>query len=328
MLGNPGILWKFADVVQGGTSSGTDLTFSSTENIWVFYLEVLNHAVGLPVLLCAAAAMFWSVIERHRETLLLTVFALVFYVALSSAGDPNLVFSRYVLPMLPAIVVLAAWFVVRTIAAMGWPQGRIGRLAGATVVVALLAFPTLRDSVAYDLLLSRKDTRTSAKEWFELHVPARSTVFLWGAPDRPTQLPVGLSNTPENLRALADECATSDPGKAKFLRMRAELIEQGDAPNYDLFTLRVHESWPGWETCKSMGIEYVVLTEAEFNAVHRPNGAVPQSRYDFCRALQSDPMVSLAAEFDPVKLRAPGPHLRVYHIQQHSMKAAASAGAS
>lgn len=316
---NPGILWKSGTMLLfilgqfAGTGWAQDLPpeMRVQQNTWLFYLDALAEGVGIGIAICGALGLVAALFRRNRAIVVLSTFVLVFYVVISMSRDPNLVYGRYILPMIPAGVVLAGYAIVKLVALLRLP--RVYESVAITVVLLALTYPSVTRSVTFGDVHSRKDTRTLAKEWIDANIPPGSKVFMEGNPEENSQLTIPLESTVANLLQMAEQREEDDPGKAYYLRLRAELAKQ---PAYDLVTAQMHELWPSWETCRDLGVEFVVLRHRfrGFSA-ELPTAGIPRSRAAFDLDLNSDPSVTMLTSFDPAESRSPGPYVRIYEVR-------------
>jgi 4-amino-4-deoxy-L-arabinose transferase-like glycosyltransferase len=103
-----------------------------------------------PVLIIAAAGLALALVRRNRADLVLAVFVLVYFADLMTL---NAHFDRYVLPLVPALGVLA---------------GRLRSLAPVTVLMLVIPLTwAVRDARE----LTRTDARVVAHRWVEQHLP-------------------------------------------------------------------------------------------------------------------------------------------------------------
>jgi hypothetical protein len=93
-------------------------------------------------------------------------------------------FERYVIPLLPTLVLFAAAGLVRGV---GWLAARGSRAAGSrprmaavmiATVAALLIAPALGRVLAYHRLLAQPDTRALGASWIERQVPPSTRIAL------------------------------------------------------------------------------------------------------------------------------------------------------
>jgi 4-amino-4-deoxy-L-arabinose transferase-like glycosyltransferase len=108
-----------------------------------------------PVLIVAVLGLGVAAWRRRRTDLILVAFVLAYFVDLLTLRAH---FDRYVLPLVPPLAVLA---------------GRIRTLAPVTLL--LLAIP-LTWSIRKDIDLARTDTRITAHDWIEAHLPAGARI--------------------------------------------------------------------------------------------------------------------------------------------------------
>jgi 4-amino-4-deoxy-L-arabinose transferase-like glycosyltransferase len=120
-----------------------------------------------PVLVIAAVGLIAALVSRRsRADLVLGSFVVAYYLSLLPLHSH---FSRYVLPLVPALGALA---------------GRVRALAPVTL---LLLFVPLAWSVRDDMRLTRTDTRIVAAQWIAAHVPKGAVI----AAESSTAVPSG-----------------------------------------------------------------------------------------------------------------------------------------
>jgi hypothetical protein len=138
-----------------------------------FYARSLVIGLGWPLL---AAAMFGVLLGlKTRNQSMLVVVALPISV-LAVLGAQQLYFARFLLPVIPVLVVAAALALDTLIA----PLPALGLAA------LLIATPSLVDVVRFDALLSREDTRALARDWVASSLPAGATLAVDSAPLGPS----------------------------------------------------------------------------------------------------------------------------------------------
>jgi hypothetical protein len=88
------------------TATGHGLVFVHTPPAWLYHLsQSLPDGLGLPLAIAVVAGVVWALLRHRPEDGLLLVFVLAYYVLI---GGAVVKFSRYLLPILPALLVLAA----------------------------------------------------------------------------------------------------------------------------------------------------------------------------------------------------------------------------
>ncbi|HET7217524.1 MAG TPA: glycosyltransferase family 39 protein [Vicinamibacterales bacterium] len=132
------------------------------------YLEMLwLDAAGQPVALLGILGAVWMLFKHPARAALLLAFPVPFLLFISNTAPA----SRYLNPVLPFVVLFAAW----TLSAIG-RRVRATPLAFAALVT-LVAAPGLLQSVKGELFLRRDDTRTLAERYIEANVPTGTTIL-------------------------------------------------------------------------------------------------------------------------------------------------------
>jgi 4-amino-4-deoxy-L-arabinose transferase-like glycosyltransferase len=133
---------------------------------WLYYLGTLTWGFGWLPLVAAVAGAVLAIRRDWRLALLLVVFPVCFYLYMGAQGR---FFGRWLLPIYPALCVLAG-YAVATLSAR-----RVAVLAGLT---ALLCAQGALAAVHIDRLLGREDTRAQALAWVHANVPAGAPVVV------------------------------------------------------------------------------------------------------------------------------------------------------
>jgi hypothetical protein len=136
---------------------------------WLRHLAFsLPYGLGVATFVAACAGAVLALRQGSAPLRLVVVFALAFYLAI---GRGNTVFARYALPLVPAGCLLAA----TAVEGISRLRGRGGLVFA--LLLALVAAPSLVNSVWMDVLLSRTDTRVLAARWLSDRLPPDSTMF-------------------------------------------------------------------------------------------------------------------------------------------------------
>jgi 4-amino-4-deoxy-L-arabinose transferase-like glycosyltransferase len=129
---------------------------------WSYHFtHSLPYGVGIPTFAAGLVGVVPFMRHSTRHAGIVLTFAVALY---ASLGSGRTVFFRYTMPLVPVVCLLAA---VGVRHAAPWVASRVGlslRSAFAIVVV-LIALPSVVNSVWFDVLLARKDTRVLAAEW-------------------------------------------------------------------------------------------------------------------------------------------------------------------
>ncbi len=155
------------------TDLGFDFTHLSTGHAvnvgrgWFYHLRYsLPYGVGPLTCLAAAAGVIPTVRLYGLRGLAVAAFAVAFY---ASVGSGLTVFFRYILPLVPAVCLFAA-VAVRLVAGWVASRTRLSAAAAMTILVGLVAVWPLANSVRFDVLLARTDSRAMAGEWLRARV--------------------------------------------------------------------------------------------------------------------------------------------------------------
>jgi hypothetical protein len=140
----------------------------------VYYLWSLTWGLGwIPALAALAGAV--RLLLRDRLLALVLLPAPLLYVLFM--GLQERYFGRWLLPILPIVILLAAYGGMALVRALAGRAPRLAAPATALVAVALLA-QGLVHSLHVDRVLARADTRNSARAWLLANVPAGATVVI------------------------------------------------------------------------------------------------------------------------------------------------------
>jgi hypothetical protein len=182
-IGSPQVLvdplpyfqWGSQQAVSG-EAGGYGLWQIDTLPGWLFYAKMLYYQVGPVLLGLSLAGVMWSLVRlfkaRDRISGLVLVFPLLYYLLM---GATRHYFARYTLPLMPFMALFAAQAIL---GATAWARAK-GRVLGAALAGALIlasvALP-LGWTIRHDILLSREDTRTIAKDWIEANIPGGAKI--------------------------------------------------------------------------------------------------------------------------------------------------------
>ncbi|HEY3864930.1 MAG TPA: glycosyltransferase family 39 protein [Solirubrobacteraceae bacterium] len=133
----------------------------------LYYLWTLTWGLGWVPALAALGGMI-AVWRKERWLGLMLVPAPLLFLLLM--GLEGRYFGRWLLPIFPILCLLAAFFALRLLTALGTSRGLLGFSLAGLLVAALLAQGLLY-SVHSGLVLSRADTRNLTRAWLLVHVP-------------------------------------------------------------------------------------------------------------------------------------------------------------
>jgi hypothetical protein len=132
--------------------------------IWQLYGEALGKGLGWPELLLAGVgtvALWW------RNRLALVALLATLAACLAIMLRQQLFFARFVLPLLPALALLAG---LGASALAGLAVRRLGSVGGTVLAaggLALILLPAVLVTVRHDQLATTTDTRVLAQRWLE-----------------------------------------------------------------------------------------------------------------------------------------------------------------
>jgi len=180
--GSPFILvsWKqFQDAMFIRSWSYRDDSFGTAVGFVHHVVFSLRHSHGLLMEAAGILGLFCLGL-RSAGRMTIVAYTLATYLAM---GPARIIPMRYASSLAPGIVLGAAWLLPVLGQALSRP-----RLVSGLLAVLLLADPLYRD-VRLDRLLSREDTRVTARRWLDAHVAppgpilARDSKALrWGRP--------------------------------------------------------------------------------------------------------------------------------------------------
>jgi hypothetical protein len=136
---------------------------------WLYHVtRSLPYGVSWPIFVEAIAGSVPFVRHHRTHALIVGAFAVATYVSL---GNGYTVFFRYVLPIVPIVCLSAAigvYHVARVAGLKARPTG--------VLTMALAAWGAI-NSVWFDALLARTDTRVLAREWLDAHTTGDDTLY-------------------------------------------------------------------------------------------------------------------------------------------------------
>lgn len=153
---------------------------------WIYHLiRSLPYGAGPATFIAAIAGIVPFVRHYRQHGIVVLAFAVALYV---SIGSGRTVFFRYALPLIPVVCLAGAVAVQH---AGAWLAHRVGlpRAVSVGLLAALVAMPAGVNSVWFDLLLARADSRVLAADWLIKHAQPEQTLF--EAPDPYTELNLG-----------------------------------------------------------------------------------------------------------------------------------------
>lgn len=166
---NPQGFWRDFQYEMTHTSTGHGLVFAALPSGFLYHLANLFLAMGVLTVLGGLLGLGVATAKRHLWALALVAYALVYYVLI---GRAEVLFLRYVLPLVPVLAIGLGWAVGQAHTA----SNRRWRLAvgGAFLAVAGLGGGGLVSTVALSQMMANPDPRDEAAAWLRANGTGRS----------------------------------------------------------------------------------------------------------------------------------------------------------
>jgi hypothetical protein len=157
---------------------------------WLFYLKTLAYGLGQILLglgvIGVAIQLIQVIKKRDPFSILILLFPLIYYLLM---GSTRHYFARYAVPLVPFVALFAADTIVAVSAWIGQKRLQPSWVVAVALVVLAMTQPLIQ-SIQHNVLLTREDTRTLAKEWIENNVPAGAKIALdWDTHGPPLSTP-------------------------------------------------------------------------------------------------------------------------------------------
>lgn len=138
---------------------------------FVFYLKTLSWGMGWGLLIASVVSLCVAILRRLPQDVILASFVLVGYVFW---GRQEMYFARYIIPLIPPLLVLAALLVEK----IGYSFAHVSGSARGVVysIALLLMLQPLASSLRLGYLWTQADTRTLAREWIVQHIPGDARI--------------------------------------------------------------------------------------------------------------------------------------------------------
>ena len=218
-----GDLNRWVQISSGRVDVPYMIQWVGTPNPWFALRGLVQWGFGLPLGLAALAGLGYAGLEMRRWRargihLLVVAWCLI---NLLYFGFQFAKFLRYLLPVYPALAIVAAYGLMRAAAGLSRRLPRLGAV-GTALPVAVLGATALY-ALAFSSIYTRPNTRVAASEWIYENVQPGSRIAVehWDDP-LPLRLPGQNRELPQvTLELYADE----SPDKAARL---AEAVQRAD----------------------------------------------------------------------------------------------------
>jgi hypothetical protein len=217
---------------------------------WYHFKFSLFYGLGWSMWIASLAGLIIMVKSHCKAALILLSFPLIYYFI---AGSGNLVFLRYMIPVIPFLTITAA-LTIDTLSAIlirRWNirQARLFTAALAVIVVA----PSLNNVFRSDLILARRDNRLVVADWISQNLPAGSSIFQSVGGQRGIQLFPTLESLQEEIKI---------NGPHPKLEASIQYLKRHSVRSYDLweFTQVTHQFQQGGQPTDSLP-RYILLAD-------------------------------------------------------------------
>lgn len=157
---------------------------------WWFMFEHIPQGIGYLFFTAAVVGFGICLLRARKENQYVFIPLLPFIFFVSVDLWTKMHFARYAMITLPFFALSAAVFVDAVSRAVG-PQKRVVFVVGISFLLILQSIIRI---VKFDLLLTRTDTRSEAKQWIEKHIKSGSKILVESTlrPEYPSNLNVPL----------------------------------------------------------------------------------------------------------------------------------------
>ncbi|HOX22329.1 MAG TPA: glycosyltransferase family 39 protein [Elusimicrobiales bacterium] len=229
----------------------------------------LNYGLGWPVLLAGLAGFIWCAAAQLRLFALLFPFVLLYFFAIDKVNSG---YVRYAVPLLPFFCLSAALLAERLLQTIKDSSRR-----KATALLAVfLAGLSLYNSVRFDLLLSRPDSRNEAAASARALIPDGASVALlcgaYGCPLFPWQ-------SAFFQRGIAREQARGNDFKADLYKAWDKYYSEAAGPRYARAEFDSGENIFRLVSGQEVGPDWVVVERSHLKDISAlPTGAAAALR--------------------------------------------------
>jgi hypothetical protein len=266
---------------------------------YVFYLKSLAWGLGWGLFLLALAGLAVAILRHTPRDIVLLSLPVTMYLLM---GRQQMYFARFVLPIIPALLVLAASLLDKIVARLAHSRGSIaaGLIVGSLVVTA----QPLIFSVRSDHLLTQTDTRTLTKQWIEANLPQGAKIAIelpmYGPPLSAPEKAVPNSNKTYAVSIIGGKGLSDHPVAWYHEQGFDYLIASSFIYNIPLVNER--------QDAKRRAFYASLADELELVQEFRPNGYDYQPPFIFDEVY--GPAISLWQR------ERPGPTLKIYGVER------------
>jgi Dolichyl-phosphate-mannose-protein mannosyltransferase len=220
---------------------------------WVYYLQSLFPLKYWAFSIFVLIGVILSFKISRREILLAFLIPYLFFLFTSQSKE--LVFARYLLPVLPILYIYSGL-------GLQWMLGLCQRQLSHAPIVFIVAlsitiYPLIIDSIAYDLRLTKPNTRTIAAKWVEDNIPVKSRIYIEGTGITPSASTVPLRIDPDSIDE-SERNKAGDSLKGEYYKAMKESLKTG--PTYRL--IMINNAGQLSEALQNKTGDYAILNSA------------------------------------------------------------------
>lgn len=307
--------YTFSHVTHGVVGHITDMPF-----VWPFW-ELVSNDWTLGFLLIAG--FVYVLFTKEKKQILLVSFALPTFLYVGSWSSADV---HYLIPIFPALVLLAAVFlndILRSIR---------NRNLKILFVILLFSLPFAK-ILYYDFVLTQKDTRAFAEDWFESNVAAGSVIgyenYVYGPnlfdPARFFKNKAHSQFLPLELRERLVEASLRRKTYNLF-NFRKDVKRAGLSENIKFknpyFRELLLNRLPKLSTLKKQGVEFIIASSDTYQHYFKkrpPKKGTPvwlsfQNGRAFYQSIFTSEELVLVKEFQP-EFPNLGPTIKIYKFK-------------
>ena len=312
ILGCPYAILDFSGFWEGFSGQVAHQTsghigFEPDGNGWFYLLtETLRHGMGSILLILSIAGFIYAVARISFINVLLISTPLVYFCI---TGASKVQFSRYAVPLLPFLAILAAkLFIdgVSYIASRHLPKVNHRQILTLGCALFCVLSATWRIA-AYDWRISQKDTRLKAREWFLTHIAPGSIIAVegYGPP---------LFKFQKQMNRDGQHRAPVSNDRFDGIESQSKVFHPYSVHSIPLFDGLKNE----WGKIQERKTEYVILSSFSYaryfsKITEQNHPEVTRSRRNFYQIVRQQG--TLLKAFRANALNAPGPDIEIYQIQ-------------
>ncbi len=182
---------------------------------WISYPSGLAVILGAPLLIVSLCGIAAGMLRRRKELLLLLAFPVVYYAVMGWSNNTPV---RYLFPVIPLVLLPAAWFTLRLrSAALSRGLFKKTKPLFSFLLIALIIMPSVQRLARFSRWIGQEDTRLAAREWIERNAAPGASVLIDGVDDRIPFI-FGKERVPLRLRVISwePELARRELGEGPF----------------------------------------------------------------------------------------------------------------